>query len=155
MQQKLLFLFGEFDNQLRKQKCTDGIRDMLLGGDWPTSPPIGFDTVKLNGKRRIVINDKGKLVRLVFHWKAEEGLSNEAIRIRLAERGLKLVHQRITAILRNPFYCGLLVHKMLEGKVIEGNHERLVSRDIFLKANGLLDQNTHGYSIKRKTMPFP
>lgn len=155
MQQKMLFLFGEFDNQLRKQKCTAGIKDMLLGGDWPTSPPTGFDTVKLNGKRRIVINETGKLIRLAFLWKAEEGLSNEAIRIRLAERGFNVYHQRISAMSRNPFYCGLMVHRMLEGRVIEGNHEQLVSREVFLKVNGLLDQNTHGYSIKEENNAIP
>ncbi|WP_083839338.1 recombinase family protein [Mucilaginibacter paludis] len=30
MQQKMLFLFGEFDNQLRKEKCMAGIKEMLL-----------------------------------------------------------------------------------------------------------------------------
>ncbi|TCV09618.1 resolvase-like protein [Sphingobacterium alimentarium] len=42
MQQKMLFLFGEFDNQLRRQKCMAGIKEMLLKGDWPTNPPIGY-----------------------------------------------------------------------------------------------------------------
>lgn len=155
MQQKMLFLFGEFDNELRKQKCMAGIRDMLLRGDWPTMPPLGFDIVRTGGKRRILVNEKGKLLRMAFRWKAEEGVINEVIRARLAERGLKLNHQRISGIFRNPFYCGLMAHNMLEGKVIEGNHEQLVSKDIFLKVNGLLDRNTHGYTINEENKAIP
>ncbi len=155
MQQKMLFLFGEFDNQLRKQKCTAGIKEMLFRGDWPTMPPLGYDSIRSNGRRKIVVNVKGKLLRQAFEWKAQEGLSNESIRIRLSQRGLKLNHQRISEIFRNPFYCGLMAHNMLEGKVVEGNHEKLVSRDLFLKVNGLLDNNAHGYNLVETNNNIP
>jgi site-specific DNA recombinase len=155
MQQKMLFLFGEFDNQLRKQKCMAGVKEMLLRGDWPTMAPLGFDIVRVNNKRKIVVNAKGKLIKKAFEWKAFEGISNETIRARLAEKGLKLHHQRITEIFRNPFYCGLMAHNMLEGKVIDGNHEKMVSKDIFLKVNGLLDRNTQGYSINEENPDIP
>ena len=155
MQQKMLFLFGEFDNQLRKQKCMAGIKEMLLLGDWPTMHPLGFDSIKVNNKRKIVVNQKGKLLRQAFQWKAEEGLSNQVIRTRLAEKGLKLNHQRISEIFRNPFYCGMMVHNMLEGKTVTGNQEQLVSKELFLRVNGLLDQNTHGYSIKEENEAIP
>jgi site-specific DNA recombinase len=133
MQQKMLFLFGEFDNQLRKQKCMAGVKEMLLRGDWPTMAPLGYDIVRHNNKRKIVINAKGRLIKQAFEWKAFEGVSNETIRARLAEKGLKLHHQRISSIFRNPFYCGLMAHNMLEGKVIEGNHEKMVPGMFSLK----------------------
>lgn len=155
MQQKLLFLFGEFDNQLRKQKCTAGIKEMLFRGDWPTSPPLGFDIVRENNRRQIVVNEKGKLIKLAFEWKAYENISNEAIRERLAERGLKINHQRVSELLRNPFYCGLMAHNMLEGKVVQGNQEKLVSREVFLKVNGLLDQITRGFSTNEENVDIP
>ncbi|RZJ92829.1 MAG: hypothetical protein EOO20_00495 [Chryseobacterium sp.] len=155
MQQKLLFLFGEFDNQLRKQKCTAGIKEMLLRGDWPTSPPLGFDIVRENNRRMIVVNEKGKLLKKAFEWKAYENVSNEVIRQRLAERGLKINHQRVSELLRNPFYCGLMAHNMLEGKVVQGNQEKLVPRELFLKVNGLLEQVTRGFSINEENVDIP
>lgn len=155
MQQKMLFLFGEFDNQLRKQKCTAGIKEMLLRGDWPTMPPLGFDIVRSNGARKIVVNHKGKLLRQAFDWKSQYNLSNEAIRQKLAEKGLKLNHQRISEIFRNPFYCGLMAHNMLEGRIVEGNQEKLVSKETFLKVNGILDKNSHGYSLKEENEAIP
>ena len=155
MQQKMLFLFGEFDNQLRKQKCTAGIKEMLLRGDWPTNPPLGYDSINVNGKRKIVINQTGKFLRQAFIWKYENGLSFDAIRERLAEKGIKLCRQRIGAILRNPFYCGMIAHNMLEGKLVQGNHEPLISKELFLQVNGLLNQNTHGYAVKEENDSIP
>ena len=155
MQQKMLFLFGEFDNQLRKEKCAAGIKEMLLRGDWPTAPPLGYDNTRVEGKRKIVVNQKGKLLRQAFNWKINEELNNEAIRQRLAQKGLKLNHQRISEIFRNPFYCGLMAHNMLEGRVVEGNQEKLVSKELFLQVNGLLDQNAHGYKLVEENSAIP
>lgn len=58
-------------------------------------------------------------------------------------------------ILKNPFYCGLLVHNALEGKVVEGIQEKAVSRELFLQVNGLLASNHHGYSIKPENDDIP
>lgn len=155
MQQKMLFLFGEFDNQLRKQKCMAGMKEMLLRGNWPTKPPIGYDSIRVNGERRIVINEKGKLLKLAFDWKAEEGLSNESIRFRLRQKGLKVYKQRILEIFKNPFYCGLLTQNMLDGRVVDSNHEKLVSRDLFLRVNGVIEQHVQGYRIVEANDAIP
>ena len=128
---------------------------MLLRGDWPTAAPLGFDIVRSNGVRKIVVNQKGKLLRHAFEWKSQYNLSNEAIREKLVEKGLKLNHQRISEIFRNPFYCGLMAHNMLEGRVVDGNQEKLVSKATFLKVNGILDQNAHGYSLKEENDAIP
>src|SRR6185437_5731002 len=154
MQQKMLFLFGEFDNQLRKQKCSAGKKEMLLRGDWPTKPPMGYDSINVNGKRKIVINEKGKLLRQAFTWK-DEGFSHDAIREKLAQKGIKLWRQGISALLRNPFYCGLMAHNMLDGQLVKGNHEPLISKELFLKVNGILDQKTHGYAVKEENEAIP
>jgi len=155
MQQKMLFLWGEYDNIVRKQKCTAGMKEMLLRGNWPTKPPLGYDSQRTNGQRTIVINAKGKVLRQVFEWKMVEGLSLNAIRVRLAQKGITLCKQRIAAILRNPFYCGLISHNMLDGAVVPGNHEPLISKELFLKINGILETNTHGYTIKEENEHLP
>jgi len=155
MQQKMLFLFGEYDNILRKQKCTAGIKEMLLRGNWPTRPPLGYDSVKIGAERTIVINAKGKVLRQAFEWKMSEGLSFDAIRIRLAQKGITLCKQRVAAILRNPFYCGLIAHNMLDGAVVPGNHEPLISKELFLKINGILENNNHGYTVKEENEHLP
>ena len=155
MHQRLVMVFNQFENELRRQKTTAGVREMLLQGNWPTKPPLGYDSVKISGaKRRIVINERGRILCNAFIWK-QEGLSDEAIRKRLATKGISLCHQRVAEILRNPFYCGLIAHRQLNGQVIQGNHEGIVSKELFLQVNGVLTKNTHGYSLKEENDHVP
>ena len=146
LQQNIQFIFSEYDNQLRREKCMAGVREKIQQGIWCTAPPTGYDIVRVNGKKEFKVNSVGKLLRKGFNWKAE-GLSNAEVRKNLAANGLKFSEQRVSDYLRNPFYCGLLVHSSLEGEVIEGIQEKVISKDIFLKVNGLLAQNHQGYRI--------
>jgi site-specific DNA recombinase len=146
LQQNIQFIFSEYDNQLRREKCMAGVREKLQQGIWCTTPPMGYDIVWDKGIKSFRVNKTGKLLRKGFLLKAE-GLSNEEVRNKLAEQGLKLSTQRVSDFLRNPFYCGLLVHTALEGKVIEGIQEKVVSKEIFLQVNGLLAQNHQGYRV--------
>jgi site-specific DNA recombinase len=154
LQQNIQFIFSEYDNQLRREKCMAGVREKIQQGIWCTAPPMGYDIVWANGKKEINVNSVGKLLRKGFYWKAE-GLSNEEVRSKLGEHGLKISNQRVSEYLRNPFYCGLLVHTALEGKVIEGIQEKVISKEIFLQVNGILAKNHQGYRIKKDNDDIP
>lgn len=147
LQQNILFLFSQYDNDLRRQKTIAGMRERLLRGEWPCHAPIGYDHVTINGQKTIVINEKGKLLRKAFLWKANEGISMMEILQRLESHGLKLAKQTISTLLANPFYCGILSHTLLEGQIIMGKHEKLVSKEIFLKANEEKNKSPHGYKL--------
>ena len=122
LQQNIQFIFSEYDNQLRREKCITGIKEALLRGDWCQAAPIGYERGKVGGKKSWVVNEQGKLLRKAFLWKATEGVSNEEARERLQKLGLKVSHQQMSSIFRNPFYCGLLSHNLLEGQVVEGTY---------------------------------
>lgn len=156
MQQKMLFLFGEHDNLLRRQKCMAGTKERLLKGEWCNKAPVGYDHIRVNGERKIVVNEKGKLIRKAFYWKLEEDSSLEEIRLRLAKQGLKMSLGHVGETLRNPFYCGILVHSALEGQVVEGKHEKLISKEVFLRVNNL-HKNNHpsGYQQKEENELIP
>ncbi len=137
LQQNILFLFGQYDNDLRKQKCMAGVKEKLLTGLWCTQAPYGYDNVRRNGERFIELNAKGKLIRKAFLWKVNEGVCNSIIQKRLAAHECKVTIKMLCHIFKNPFYCGLLSHKALGGEMVEGKHEPLVSKEIFLKANDI------------------
>jgi site-specific DNA recombinase len=118
-------------------------------------PPMGYSIIRENGVRKIVVNEKGKLIRKAFLWKALESITNEEICQRLTALGLKLADQRLSDIFRNPFYCGLMVHNMLDGNVVEGKHEKMISREIFLKANNALPHNKDGIKLKYEREDAP
>lgn len=154
LQQNIQFIFSEYDNQLRREKCMAGVKEKLLAGIWCTTQPTGYDIVRRDGKKELILNEKGKMIKKAFAWKLD-GLSNEAIRGRLEMLGWKVGHQRVTDFLSNPFYCGMVVHKALEGEVVEGIQEKAVTREVFLQVNNILAQNTQGYSLNPKNDDAP
>ncbi|HSZ71331.1 MAG TPA: recombinase family protein, partial [Cytophagaceae bacterium] len=120
LQQNIHFIFSEYDNQMRREKCMAGSKEKLLMGHWVAKAPLGYDNIKINGEKKVVINQKGKLIKKAFEWKAYEGLTNMQIKERLAEHGLSLCKQMISKIFANPFYCGLITNTLLDGTIIEG-----------------------------------
>ncbi len=55
---------------------------------------------------------------------------------------MKLHKQLLTKIFANPFYCGILSHNLLNGQVLEGKHEKLIPKEIFLKVNNIRSKNS-------------
>ncbi len=144
-QQNLQFLFGEYDNSLRSQRTTEGMTEKMRRGIWCLQPPVGYDIVyeregdkeeRRKGERKIVINETGKKLRQAFVWKAQ-GMKSEAIIDKLKAMGVKMYKQKLSHVFDNPFYCGLLSSTLLKGKLIEGNHEKLISKELFLKVNNI------------------
>ena len=141
LQQNIQFIFSEYDNQQRREKCMSGVKEALLRGEWCTAPPLGYDIVRTSGKKQIVVNATGKLIRKAFYWKANDRLTTEEIRRKIADNGVRISSQRMSEIFRNPFYCGLIVHNMLDGHIVEGKHEKMISHELFLRVNGILAEN--------------
>ncbi len=154
-QQNIQIIFSQYDNQLRREKCMAGVKEALNRGEWCHKAPYGYDEIKVNGKRQIVLNEKGKLLQKAFYWKLNERITHTEISERLAERGLILDEKRLSGYFRNPFYCGLMAHNSLGGKLIEGKHEIMIPKEVFLKVNDLLSENTQGYSCHEENEPIP
>lgn len=144
-QQNVQFIFSHYDNQMRRERTISGTKTVLLSGLWCGRAPFGYDTIRLNGERKIVINAQGKLLKKAFLWKASENITFPDICDRLEKLGLKTNPKRLSEYFRNPFYCGLMAHKALGGQIVEGRQEKLISRDVFLKVNERLANNKIGY----------
>ncbi len=149
LSQGMHLLFSEFDNKLRGQRVVAGLKAKFEMGIWSVRPPQGYDTVIVNGERRLMVNEEGKKIAKAFEWKIQ-GLKNIEILERLKATGLaKMNKMQVQRILVNPFYCGMIAHGMLNGKVIEGKHEKMISREVFLKVNNILEGSTR-FNIPHK-----
>lgn len=121
------------------------------------SSPIGYDhygpKVKEFSKRaieqKIVVNDTGKKPRLAWQWKAARESDSTIIK-QLNNLGVEIKKQKLSYIWRNPFYCGIIAHRMLDGKIVAGKHEELVDQDTFLKVQSIIHQNNQGYKVKKQ-----
>ncbi len=147
-QQNIQFLFSEFDNQLRKQRAVAGMKEKFEKGIWCLKPPLGYDVVKVNGERKIVVNKVGQHLKKAFQWKLQ-GMKNEEILIKLKALGLTTYKQKLSQIFSNPFYCGIIVNKMLNGKLVNGTHPSIVSERDFLTVNDIR-KSANKYGVPHK-----
>lgn len=154
LQQNIQFIFSKYDNDLRRQKTVDGMREKLLRGEWLGNTPTGYAYDKTHGtkEQRIIINEKGELIRQAFEWRAE-GRTYEEIRCRLENLGLKIPFQLLTDTFKNPFYCGMISHNLLNGEIVKGKHPALVDEELFLRANNMA--KTSGYKIQVANEKLP
>ena len=131
---------------------------------------LGYD-VK-DGK--MTINEEGaKIVRLIFHKFVDEGKGTHVIARELREEGIKPMRVKewqntvILRIIRNEKYCGDLVQKKTftpdflshekkynrgqeEFVIIKDHHEPIISRELFDKANRILDAKSLSQEGKAK-----
>ncbi len=131
---------------------------------------LGYD-VK-DGK--MYINQEGaEVVRLIFHKFAEEGKGTHVIARELQEEGIKPMRVKewqntvILRVIRNEKYCGDLVQKKTytpdflshekkvnrgqeEFVIIKDHHEPIISRELFDKANRMLDEKSLSQEGKSK-----
>lgn len=121
------------------------MKDKLEEGYWILQPPMGYDIVAINGNRDIVVNEVGKKLKFAYEWKAE-GMKNQEILEKLEAMGLKIQKQQLGRVLSNPFYCGIITHNFLKGKVVEHKHEKLISKELFLKVNNI-NVNSHQHGV--------
>ena len=151
--ENILFLFNQFENNMRKGKCEAGMKDCLEQGYWFSRPPLGFDSVKKGKAHIITVNKTGELLRQAFLWSANERLSNVQIVEKLKSLGLKIYKQKLTEIFHNPFYCGKIKHGLLEDRIIDGKQEVLISEEIWNKVNGI--ESNIGYTHAIETPMYP
>lgn len=136
LMQQINLIFSNFDNSLRRQKTISGMIAKMKVGYRCGAAPIGYINTRKDGEKIVEPDGKrSKLIKLAFQWKAEEQLSNEAIRKRLTARGWQIPKQTLSGVLKNPFYCGIITHTLLEGEMYPGKHKPLISKATFLKAN--------------------
>jgi site-specific DNA recombinase len=137
-------MFSQFDNELRRDKTITAMTELLRKGYWLWNPPRGYKNVNKHHKAvdwKIEITEEGKLLKKAFQWKVKGKYSTAQISKKLALLGMNINEKRLLVIFKNPFYCGILVGKLIPGEVIEGRHPKIVSHEDFLKINAV--QSNH------------
>jgi site-specific DNA recombinase len=155
-------LEAEEENTQRLERTIPGMKSFLEAGNHLGIVPFGYikygrrvsDFERMAEKQRIEITEDGRIFQLAWQWKLQ-GESNVAISERLANMGVVLNYKRLSVLFRNPFYCGVLVHKFLK-EPKEGNWEPLVSMEVFWKVQALLAPQTLGtYQISNSNDARP
>ena len=142
-------LNARHDNRIKAQAVKDNGARALRSGRWIQHAPRGYDMTTTKKGQVITVNKEGGLIEKAFKMKADENLTNEEVRVRMIPMGLNLSKQQWSKIFNNIFYAGYFSHNFLEGEIIKGPHEALVSLDDFMKINGMLSKaHNSGYEVK-------
>ena len=156
-QQNLFYMFSQFDNELRRDKTITAMSDLLRKGYWLWTPPLGYTNKKKYHKAvewDIVINESGKQLKKAFKWKLGNTYSNIEIVRRLNALGVKVNERRLHEVFKNPFYCGILVSRMVPGEIIVGKHEPLISKKDFLIINSERTSQLKEYKTDNEMLPL-
>jgi hypothetical protein len=133
-----------------------GMTKFVRSGKYLGVVPLGFDhygtKVKDFSRRaveqKIVINETGKKLRIAWDMKIQ-GYRDFEIRTKLKELGVDISLQKLSAMWRRPFYCGVQTNALVGKDPVMGNWEPLVSKETFLKVKDILEANHHGYTINK------
>ncbi len=154
--QNFHLLYSRYDNDIRRDKTITGMRHRLLNGYYMGVAPLGYKNARNEQNIPIIIPDENaKFIKKIFLWKVNENLANADIIDRLKLQGLTIYRQRLTDIFRNPIYCGLLSHSILDNEVVEGKHKPIISKEVFLKANGIQSKNYQNYKQNKQNDNLP
>ena len=154
----VLLSFAQFERELTTERIRDKFaasrrRGIFMGGN----PPLGYDPKD----RKLVINEQeAETVRFIFNRYLElksvgrlrADLEQRNIRSKLwvsakgnTKGGGPWYVGSLTHFLRNRVYVGDAVHK---GEVFPGEHEPIISRELFDQVQAQLDTNRVNYRKK-------
>ncbi|MFH1866576.1 MAG: recombinase family protein [Patescibacteria group bacterium] len=133
---------SEFDNAIRKQRCTDGMLARLRQGIWPWNPPPGYkpgNWTKRREKKLRPDQPDEQLFPIIQRALKEyaKGLCSQVELAGLMDewgfkeaRGRKTPNQFIDRMLGRylPFYAGTLVNPWT-GEEIDGLHKAMITKD--------------------------
>ncbi len=141
LHQGMQMLFGRWENVQRKQVTTAGMKKKYKDGIWLQKPPQGYDKVNQDGIRKCILNEEGRKIKKAWKWKLQ-GMKNEEIILKLRALGVNMYKQQMHKVFTNPFYCGMVVHGMLDGKIVDGKQEPMITRETFLRVNQIITTST-------------
>jgi hypothetical protein len=156
----MLLSFAQFEREVTGERIRDKIAASKRKGLWMGGPlPLGYDVKD----RRLVINDKeADLVRHIYARYLELGSVVELVdylnangyrtKLKLGANGSKrgggpFRRGMLYHLLANPLYQGNVAHKK---DVYPGEHEAIVTEDIWQAVQDKLKANTSGSSRRLK-----
>jgi DNA invertase Pin-like site-specific DNA recombinase len=120
-----------------------GQKTKLEKGGWPNMAPLGY---KNENSTIVADKERSKYIRKAFELSATGGYSVKDIANILfkegfrSRAGIKYHKSRIHKLLHNPFYYGVM---KLYGMTQNGNHEPLISKELFDKVQMVLQGKHH------------
>ncbi len=151
----------EVENDRRALNTFQGLRRGKKEGRHMGMAPYGYtNKVTEDGKKYIaVVAEKAANVVWVYEQIAKNIFSTESIYQTAKEKGMGISKNNMWLIIRNPLYCGMIVvpkYRDEEERLVKGQHDAIISQDLFYKVQDILNSKARTYRPKIKTIEnFP
>ncbi|MHB1056206.1 MAG: recombinase family protein [Thermoleophilia bacterium] len=154
-------IVAEFYSSNLSAEVQKGMLEKVKQGGWPHQAPMGYKNLR-DGTRNIatvVIDpETGPHIKEAFQLYATGDFSLDHIRDFLFDRGMKNTKNSkkpfalatVSNLLTNPFYTGVVRYKGIE---YPGQHEALITRQLFQKVKAIYEVRNHGSSIRTRKNP--
>jgi len=144
LQENFFHMLNNFDNRLKSDRTTINTREVMLKGYWPYATPLGYKNLKPKHRacfHKYVITDEGKQLRKGFQMITERKYQFKEVIEYLQKRGVKITKTSFRHIFSNIFYAGFVTGKLVDGKLIKGQHPTLVDIKKFMVVQDILNDN--------------
>jgi DNA invertase Pin-like site-specific DNA recombinase len=151
---------AQFDNDIRTERSTNGMRDATRDGRYVWMAPIGYDNIKIGGRSTIMKNKKmAPLIKKTFELLATSHHSMEDVRQIVMKEGLvnrkgkPITKGYFYHFIRNELYAGWIIKF---GEKHKGTFEPIVSEEIFNLVQHVIKTKGRKHSLHITDRPeFP
>ena len=150
---------AQFDNDIRAERCSNGMREAVREGRYVWGAPVGMSNVRVADKATIAPNEMAPLVRRAFELVATAIYPTDEVWKMVCKEGLLKKNGRPPSrnyfyeMLRNELYMGW-VEKF--GERHKGMFEAVVSEDLFAQVQRILKNKGHKVAQYKTDNPeFP
>jgi site-specific DNA recombinase len=143
--ENLMAVLAQFDNDLRSQRTTDGMKAAIAHGRWVWRAPVGFRAGSKGEPSMVLDPALAPVVREIFQ-RVAAGESKDLVRRSVAVRGIVTKNQlpfspgAFQRLLENRLYIGEIVVRKW-GVTRQGDFEALIDRETFALAQLSIAKN--------------
>jgi site-specific DNA recombinase len=154
----MMTALGQFSSDAQSSRLRSRFQFHREAGRWLHQAPLGYRNVQQNGFKTLVHDDAAPMVRQAFEMISSGDYSSDHVRQLLTagnlrtKKGHKLTRQTFSFMLKNPVYCGLILHK---GKTYKGGFPAIVSEDLWRSAQDSLRGKRKAVPKKPTNDEFP
>lgn len=160
LMENMISSIGQFDNEVRAERCSEGMKDAMREGRYVWMAPVGYDNIrKINGKATIAPNDTAPLIRKVFERVAQNVVPVEEVYRWAMKQGLNsrngkpVVKSYFYMMLRNEVYAGWIVKF---GERHKGLYEPIITDELFEQVQQVVKHRTRrNFKYQTEHPDFP
>ncbi len=159
LMENMMANIAQFDNDVRTERCVNGMRDAVRDGRYVWTAPVGYSNARVADKATIAPNDMAPLVLRAFQIAATGLQSSDALWKQMTREGLKqksgkaLSRGYFYQMLRNELYTGV-IRKFDETH--RGTFPPIISEELFNQVQRVLKNKGHKVSEYKTDHPeFP